>query len=176
MHSSRVSVTSKELAQWRESLSERLQAAHPIGHRHFHHHAHHHGLSRRQFLQVGVAALGTAAGIGLSHGTAFAAKPGTGIPSQVEGFSPILQSVFGEEIPFFLPPEVDPFGGADPVADSSTITDFNGFLGLIEADGVNDPSNSSDGEARRWACDVRFMKGVFRDRQGRAQRGAFGFF
>jgi hypothetical protein len=75
-----------------------------------------------------------------------------------------------------LPAEVDPFTGAfDPVANPTTIWDFNGALGLIEADGVSDRSHNSDDMARRWACDVRFMTGVFRDRAARTQQGTFCF-
>ena len=144
----------------------------------FHHHIHYQPWSRRHFLQASGLLVGAvAAGFPWGGGTALAAKPGSGIPSQLPDFSPILQPIFGVEIPFFLPIEVDPFAGAfDPVANPATIWDFNGFLGLIEADGVNDPNNSSDGMARRWAGDVRFMTGVFRDRDGRTQRGTFGFF
>jgi hypothetical protein len=108
---------------------------------------------------------------------ALAAQPGSGIPKPVSGFSPILKGATGLKIPFFLPIEVDPFAGVfDPVAAPTTIGDFNGFLGLVEADGISDPNNNSDGVARRWAADVRFMKGVFRDRDGCAQRGTFGFY
>lgn len=136
----------------------------------------HQGLTRRRVLQAGIAAVGATAAFKLSRGASIAAKPGSGIPGQLENGSPFLKEVFGIDIPFFLPAETDPFGGNKAVGDSSTITDFNGFLGVIEADGVNIPGNSYDGAARRWGCDVRFMKGVFRDREGRTQRGAFGFF
>jgi hypothetical protein len=61
------------------------------------------------------------------------------------------------------------------VANPTTIWDFNGFLGLIGADGVSDPDHTSDGMARRWECAVRFMTGVFRDRSGRTQQGTFCF-
>jgi hypothetical protein len=145
---------------------------------HLLHHHDHHSWSRRRFLQVGGLLVGAvAAGLPWGGGTALAAKPGSGIPSQLPDFSPVLQGVFGIEIPFFLPIETDPFaGGFDPVANPATIWDFNGSLGLIDAAGVSDPNNNSDGVARRWACDVRFMQGVFRDRAGRTQPGAVGFF
>ena len=142
----------------------------------FHHHGYHRW-SRRQFLQASSLLLGAvAAGFPWGGGTALAAPPGSGIPSQLPDGSPVLHDVFGIEIPFFLPPEVDPFTAAfDPVANPTTIWDFNGTLGLIEANGVSDPNHSSDAVARLWACDVRFMTGVFRDRGGRTQQGTFCF-
>ncbi len=146
-------------------------------HHQLHQHAEAHGLTRRQFLQAGMALVGVTAGSAVLNRVGLAGHRGAGFPSQVTGFSPLIQQIFGVEVPFFLPIEVDPFVGAfDPVADPLTITDFNGFLGLIEADGVSDPNQNSDRVARTWSCDVRFMKGVFADRSGRKQRGAFGFF
>ena len=106
-----------------------------------HHHNHHQQWSRRQFLQASGLLVGAVAtGFPWGGGMALAAQPGSGIPSQLPDFSPVLQSVFGIEIPFFLPIEVDPFAGVfDPVANPTTIWDFNGFLGLIEADGGERP-------------------------------------
>ena len=142
-----------------------------------HHHGHHQRWSRRQFLQASGLLLGAvAAGFPWGGGTTLAAKPGSGLPKQIPGFSPLLKDEFGLEIPFFLAPEVDPFtSNGDSVANPTTIWDFNGTLGLIEADGVSDRSHNSDDMARRWACDVRFMTGVFRDRAGRTQQGTFCF-
>ena len=142
-----------------------------------HPHGHDHRWSRRRFLQASSLLVGAiATGFPWRGRTALAAPPGSGIPSQLPDFSPTLQSVLGIEIPFFLPPEVDPFtGDVDSVANPTTIWDFNGSLGLIEANGVSDPDHNSDGVARRWACDVRFMTGVFRDRAGSTQQGTFCF-
>ena len=131
--------------------------------RHHHHHAH--LWSRRRFLQAGGMLIGAAVSITTLGGSASAAPPGTGIPSPVPS-----------DFPFFLPSAVDPFAddAPSPLADPLLINDFNGVFGLIEADGVSD--NNSDGVNRRWACDVRFMSGVFVDRQGQHQRGTFAFF
>ena len=141
-----------------------------------HHHGHHQW-SRRQFLHAGSLLVGAlAAGFHWGTGVALAAPPGSGIPSQLPDSSPVMYDFFGLEIPWFTPAEVDPFTGAfDPVANPTALWDFNGALGLIEADGVSDPGHNSDGVARRWACDVRFMSGVFRDRAGRTQQGTFCF-
>jgi hypothetical protein len=142
------------------------------------HLSHHHGYhrwSRRQFLQASGLLLGAVAtGFPWGGGTALAAKPGSGIPSQLPDGSQDLEDFFGLPIPFFRPIEVNPFAGVfDPVANPTTIWDFNGALGLIAANGVSDPDHNSDGVARFWNCDVRFMRGVFRDRGGHTQQGTF---
>jgi hypothetical protein len=140
-------------------------------------HGHHQPLSRRRFfLTSGLAVGAIASGFPGGAGTALAAQRKSELPSQLPDFSPILKDIFGVEIPAHLPIEVDPFAGTvDPVANPSMIWDFDGALGLIEANGVSDPTNNSDGVARRWACDVRFMAGVFQSRDGRKQRGTFAF-
>ena len=138
-------------------------------------HSHQH-LTRRSFLRVtGATFVSAAAGASLLPSPAVA--NGSGIPGQLASFSPILFDIFGLEIPFHLPVEVDPFDSAmSTVADCTTITDFKGWVGLIETDGVSDPGAASDGISRRWASDVRFMKGWFKDRSGYHQYGTFGFF
>jgi hypothetical protein len=142
-----------------------------------HHHVHHQW-SRRRFLQASGLLVGAvAAGLPWGKETVLATKPVPGLPKQLTGFSPVLESIFGVKVPHFLPPEVDPFAGAfDPVSDPLIIGDFNGSFGLIEANGVSDPNHNFDGVPRRRACDVRFVLGEFRDRAGRTQRGAFGLF
>lgn len=155
------------------TLKDRAQS-HPLTkHQQLHQEAHSRGLTRRQFLKMAAVAIG-ASGATLLSRSALAAPPGSGLPEQIPYGSPVLESLFGLEIPFFLPFEVDPFSGAN--ADPSTIYNFNGSLGLLEADGVSDAEHNSDGVPRTWACDVRFMKGVFVDRDGNKQRGAFAFF
>lgn len=141
-------------------------------------HDHHgsHLWTRRRLLKAAGSVAGAAAITPVFAGRALAAKPGSGIPSQLEGFSPTIEAMFGVQLPFFLPADADPFNPIlDPPGDPATITDFNGLVGLVEADGVGSPNENTDGVERRWAADVRFMLGVFRDREGRAQRGAFGF-
>ena len=119
--------------------------------------------------------MGGAAASGLLSRVALAAKPGSGVPTQLDSYSPILLGATGLQIPFWLPVEIDPFGGSsEGLGDPSTFINFNGNIGMIEADGVS--ANNSEGVDRRWASDIRYIAGVYRDRQGRAQRGAFGFF
>jgi hypothetical protein len=141
------------------------------------HHPGHHHWSRRQFLQASGLLLGAAAaGSPWGGGTALGAKPRSGIPSQLPDGSQDLEDFFGIPIPLFRPVEVNPFAGVfNPVSNPTTIWDFNGALGLIAANGVSDPDQNSDGVARFWNCNVRFMTGVFRDRGGHTQTGTFCF-
>lgn len=136
-------------------------------------------VSRRGLLQAGAALVGAGALTSLPTGTAVAADGGVhdcGVPHPVPGFSPLIEESLGVQIPFFLPAEVDPFGGAVPPRNPATIGDFHGVLALVEADGVSDATRNSDEVSRRWACDVRFMEGVFTDRDGHTRRAGFGFF
>ncbi|MEM9607494.1 MAG: hypothetical protein AAGA99_08740 [Actinomycetota bacterium] len=120
------------------------------------------------------AAAGAAVTVPLWADAAEAGIRPSRVPKQVEGFSPLLLDGLGVEVPFFLPIEVDPFVTPfDRPANPLTIGDFNGDVGVVEADGV---STDSDGVERRWACDVRFMDGVYRDRNDKLKRAAFAFY
>jgi hypothetical protein len=85
----------------------------------------------------------------------------------------------------FLVP--NPFGGPDGhfnrpgPADSavrglggepSSITDFNGFVGVAMVDGTG---TDGSGNFLLWEADVRFMKGVYRGVDGDIHQGAFAF-
>ena len=156
------------------SLRNRAHSPTLSRHQQLHLEAYRRGWTRRQFLQMGAALVG-AGGATLLSRTALAAPPGSGLPEQLPYTSPLLEEITGGlQIPFFLPVEVDPFIGAN--SDPTTIYNFNGFLGLVEADGVGAADQNSDGVRRTWACDVRFMKGVFVNRDGHKQPGAFAFF
>lgn len=162
-------------AETRHASGEGVRGQGGVGSpRHHHHHAH--LWSRHRFLQAGGILVGAAASGTALSSTASAAPRGMGIISPIPDGSPVLEAAFGLPIPFFLPFEVDPFADAEPspLADPLLIDDFNGFFGMIEADGVSD--NNSDRVKRRWGCDVRFMSGVFVDRRGRLRFGAFSFF
>jgi hypothetical protein len=128
-------------------------------------------LSRRQFLRIsGAAVLGTALGSHLwpSH---LVAAHGTHEPVPIPGGTPVLGGgyhVFGPGFP-----------GLDPVdAEPSSITDFNGFLGIAFISGTVTRTNTQTGEVRTLPFvnnDMRFMKGVFRGTDGEIHQGAFGF-
>jgi hypothetical protein len=83
---------------------------------------------------------------------------------------------------FLIP---NPFGGPDGhfnvpgPADSvvrgvggepSSITDFNGFVGVVRVDGTG---TDGGGNPLLWEVDLRFMKGVYRGVDGDLHQGAF---
>ena len=115
-------------------------------------------ISRRQFLQ---ASAGTALAV-ISSGLwrpAQAGHRGDADPQPIPGGIDIGGTLFH----LFLP---------EPGNEPSTITDFDGVVGLAVIDGFG-----SDDEGRRlpFEADMRFMKGVYVGEDGRRHRGTFGF-
>ncbi len=93
----------------------------------------------------------------------------------IPGGNPILAGAFGFPLHVYGPgiPGFDP-----PDAEPSTITDFNGTVGLAYISGMCTRTNTKTGEVRRLPfvnSDMRFMKGVFRGTDGRIHQGAFAF-
>jgi hypothetical protein len=132
--------------------------ARPLLHRH---------LSRRTFLSASAGAAGFALGSGLLRQLpAGAAQPGTGEPSPIPGG---IQPVPGGPVfHIFLPGE-----GSEP----STITDFNGAVGVSVTQGTWTATGTPTGGVSSgvWEADMRFMKGLFVGTDGRRRQGAFGF-
>ena len=88
-------------------------------------------------------------------------------PVPIPGGSPVL----GGNHHVFGPALIDPVD-----AEPSTITDFNGFVGLAYISGTVRQTNTATGEVRTLPfvkSDMRFMKGVFRGTDGDLHRGAF---
>jgi hypothetical protein len=131
-------------------------------------------LSRRQFLRTagGTAAMGAALGSGLAWPGRAAANPGRE-PVPIPGGTPLFGGgfhVFGPAFP------TDPTDPAD--AEPSTITDFIGFIGLAYISGTVTRTNRRTGQVRTLPfleSDMRFMKGVYRGRDGRFRHGGFAF-
>jgi len=136
------------------------------GHAHFRQHA----MSRRQFTRTaaGAAAFGAVLGSGLSWpGLASASQSHE--PKPIPGGTPVLGGAFH----VFGPGLIDP-ANAEP----SSITDFNGFIGLAFISGTVTQTNTKTNEARTLPfvnSDMRFMKGVFKGTDGRTHQGAFAF-
>jgi len=69
--------------------------------------------------------------------------------------------------------------GSDPAdAEPSTITNFNGSVGLAYISGMVTQTNTATGEVLRLPflnSDMRFMTGVFRGTDLRVHQGTFGF-
>jgi hypothetical protein len=136
------------------------------------------GMSRRRFVQgtgAGVAAV-TMAAFGAAAGrVGVAAAHGTHQAKPIPGGNPILAAAFGFPLHLYGPgiPGFDP-----PDAEPSTITDFNGSVGLAYINGMCTRTNTKTGEVRQLPflnSDMRFMKGVFRGTDGRVHQGAFAF-
>jgi hypothetical protein len=160
----------RDISTWK---AVRKPNAQHHSHRHpGHTHAWHHAMSRRQFIRTaaGVAAVSTALGAGVWRpGQAKAHQAHEPVP--IPGGTPVFDGefhVFGPGFPGFDPPDAEP----------STITDFNGFLGLAYISGEVTRTNTATGEVRTLPFmnnDMRFMKGNFRGTDGRMHHGAFAF-
>lgn len=136
-----------------------------------HTHALPHLWSRRGFLQgaAGVTAMGAVAGSGLFRATpAEASGPGIGlaepIPATAEFFPGVLSHV--QAPPFLVGPDSDP----------ATVYNFEGPSGIAFISGVCERRNRQTGETRTLPYifnDMRFMKGVFRGRDGHVRGATF---
>ena len=128
-------------------------------------------MSRRQFARTaaGTATLGAALGAGLWR-PRLAEAQGSHEPQPIRGGTPALGGAFH----LFGP---TPDGSFDPIdAEPSTITDFNGFVGLAYISGTVTRTNTLTGEVRTLpslGSDMRFMTGVFRGTDGGVHQGAF---
>jgi hypothetical protein len=139
-------------------------------HRHTSHaHFWQHAMSRRQFARTaaGTAVVGATLGSGLwKSGLAKARGSNEPVPI-LGGFQ-----AGGETFRAFGPG----LFGESPDDEPATITDFNGFVGLAYINGMVTQTNTKTGQVRRLpflTSDMRFMRGVFRDSEGRVQQGAF---
>jgi hypothetical protein len=125
--------------------------------------------TRRQFARAvaGAAVVGTTIGSEMwlprrAEATSFAPVP-------IPGGTPVL----GGSYHVFGPGVIDPVD-----AEPSTITNFNGFVGLAFITGMVTRTNTSTGQTLRLPFvdnDMRFMTGVFKATDGRIHRGAFAF-
>ena len=123
-----------------------------------------HVLSRRAFLggTAGVTAATVGAGL-LRPVAALAAQPFNASPK------PTTNVLTLGGIDF----HVTPFAtGVDP----SSITDFNGFVGVAQVQGAGTGTNPDKStEPLLFDTDMRFMSGVYRGQDGRVHKGTFGF-
>jgi hypothetical protein len=140
---------------------------------------HQHGaLTRRQFLKAGLA---TAVGVGLGQATAAMAGKGqpASAPRPIPYGSTFLfpdLTLFHVEAPGYPLPN-PPFDTDPANADPSTITDFNGFVGLVYVGGLGTHHNLLTDETKTlyWEVDLRFMTGQYVGHDGRMHKGTFGF-
>src|SRR5262249_54090976 len=64
------------------------------------------------------------------------------------------------------------FGPADNGNDASTITDFDGFIGVVRVQGTG---SDSDGNPLLWQVDLSFMQGVYRGVDDQLHHGTLAF-
>ncbi len=129
------------------------------------HHIHHvsHLLSRRTFMGSMAGVAGAALGAGLFPATALASKPSSSAPKPTTNVISLGGLDF--HLTFFGP-------GIDP----SSITDFNGAVGVAEVQGTGMATNP-DGSTKTlfFDTDMRFMSGIYVGVDGAVHKGNFGF-
>lgn len=112
--------------------------------------------------------LGATVGAGLWQ-PRLARAQDTHAPVHIPGGTPVLGGGFH----VFGPGTIDPVD-----AEPSSITDFNGFVGIAFISGTVTRTNTKTGEVRTLPfvnSDMRFMQGLFRGTDGQMHQGAFGF-
>ncbi len=128
------------------------------------HHARH-ALSRRAFIGSTAAATGASMGSGLLWPAAGSAASASrqAAPKPTSATVTINGTAF--HFTFFGP-------GVDP----SSITDFNGFVGVADVRGKGTATNPDGSvETLLFDTDMRFMKGVYVGVDGAKHKGTFGF-
>jgi hypothetical protein len=126
-------------------------------------HRAHHLLSRRAFMGSMAAVAGATAGAGLVPANVLAAKPANSAPKPTASKVTLNGVTFS--LAFFGP-------GIDP----SSITDFNGFVGVADVQGTGTGTNPDGStETLLFDTDMRFMSGVYVGVDGAVHKGAFGF-
>jgi Rieske Fe-S protein len=135
------------------AVLDRSFGEHQHGHSHFWQRV---ALSRRQFIGSTAAMAGAAVGAGLLPPIrAFADAGPTAAPVPIP---PHVGGTFAVWLP-------------SPTGEPSTITDFNGVVGIVDVTGTGTGSDGGD----HFAADIRFMDGVFAGADGEIHQGTFGF-
>ena len=124
-------------------------------------------LSRRRFVRTGLGALAAGAVVGR------------------QSFRPLLAGADGSNpIPVPGSPFLAPFHVWAPIvvdsidADPSSITNFNGTVGIAYVSGMVRRTDLTTDETVTLPfidADMRFMEGVYRDVDGKPHQGTFGF-
>lgn len=123
-----------------------------------------HGLSRRAFMGTTAGAAGALAGAGLLGPLTGRAAPASN-PAPKPTTNTITINGVTFSLTFFAP-------GLDP----SSITDFNGFVGVADVQGTGTATNPDGStETLLYDTDMRFMSGVYVAQDGSTHKGTFGF-
>jgi hypothetical protein len=113
-------------------------------------------------------------------GTAGAALGASLLPSTVLAAKPVNSTPKPTTSTVMLPPPAPPltfhFTFFGPGIDPSSITDFNGFVGVADVQGTGTATNPDETtETLLFDSDMRFMSGVYVGVDGAVHKGAFGF-
>jgi hypothetical protein len=124
-----------------------------------------HALSRRAFIGSTAAAGGASLGSGLLWPAAGSAAPVSGQPAPKPTTATVTINGVAFHFSFFG-------AGVDP----SSITDFNGFVGVADVRGKGTATNPDGSvETLLFDTDMRFMKGAYVGVDGAEHKGTFGF-
>lgn len=130
----------------------------PEGHAHFWERA----LSRGRFVKVAAGTTGAILGADLLPLLARAAPPSNATPKPIPGGFTIGDTTYHV------------LGG--PGAEPSSITDFNGVVGIAFVMGTGTGTSTSNGsESLLFDSDMRFMTGEYVAVDGHHYQGTFGF-
>jgi hypothetical protein len=132
-----------------------------------------HALSRRRFLRTAAGAAGVL-GSGLFVPELAQAGGGVVDPKPIPGgtqLGPIFGAPTDELFHFFRQAP----GIASPNIESSTITDFNGLIGVAHIRGSGTATNTKTGAKTRllYDADLRFMTGEYVGVDGKKHHGTF---
>jgi hypothetical protein len=121
-------------------------------------------------MTAGVAAGAAVLGSDLLRpGAVGAASPGIGLAEPIPATLEFFPGAFGHV-------QAPPLTGVD--TDPSTVTNFQGAAGIAFVSGLVERRNKRTGEVRTLPfsfTDMRFMKGVFRGRDGHQRNATFAF-
>ncbi len=134
-----------------------------VGHSHFWKRA----ISRRQFVRTSAGAAGVALASRHVLRALAQSSGGTG-PNPIPGGTHLPFLPDGDIVHIFLP---------GPGQEVSTITDFNGLVGLANVNGTGTGTDLTTGATTPliFKSDNRFMKGVYVGEDGQTHRGTFAF-
>ena len=121
-------------------------------------------LTRRQAIRTGALAAGTVAGLSLAGAGPALASSGSQPRPIPGGFDETFTPVPKNPFVHVLPPAIG--------FEMATITDFHG---VVVAGEVQGNAHGSDGSTYTFDCDMRFMRGRYVGRDGKARNGTFGF-
>lgn len=140
------------------------------------HHQHRHpsGLTRRKFLGMTAGATGVALGAELLWPrVVHADPPGSGTPNPIPGGIKPLPFAPNALFHVFPPPNTE----TTPFPEPSSITDFNGFVGIshVKGNGVGITGGGLPDTTLTYDIDNRFMSGEFIGTDGKHRQGTFAF-